>query len=329
MDKKLKTVLGGFVLAAIFVLQMCTYQVRFTEIAVLKTAGRFDEQDIKTEPGLYWKWPWPFQDVRITDKRIRILKDTYAETRTADKQNVMVTTYVCWKIDEHNPYRFHIASRTIDGAEDKLRSKVQSEKKAIVAKYNLDEFVNTDPDKFRFEAIETELRDRLAAVARAEYGIEVVEVGIRKLSFPATVSEKVFDRMKQDQEQKIAEFRSIGEAKAQAIRAEASAISESIMAVTNRLASEIEASAQEEVGKYYKVFAANVELRLFLDQLEASRDVLRTRTTLVVDSLVAPFGLVDINRVEGIFDWLAPEPVSQPQPGDSGHPGGAPASPQR
>ena len=56
---KLTTIVGSAVLLLVFVFYMCSFQVRSTEIAVLNTFGKFEEDDIKTEPQLYFKWPWP------------------------------------------------------------------------------------------------------------------------------------------------------------------------------------------------------------------------------------------------------------------------------
>lgn len=291
---KALTIIGAVVLVTVFGFYMCTFQVRTTEVAVLKTFGKFDESDIITDAGLYYKWPWPMQSVLITDKRVRVMKDTYEETRTADAHNIMITTYVCWKVDESNPYLYHIASQTDQDRASKLRNLVQSEKKIVAAQYKLEEFVNLDPTKFKFDQIENDMFNRIKAVAKREYGIEVVVVGISQLSFPKAVSEEVFNRMKQEQEKKVADFRAEGEAVAQAVRARASAIRENIMAVADRLAGEIEAQANREVAEYYKELEKDVELSLFLQRIESTKQVLKERTTLILDSIIAPFGLVGL-----------------------------------
>lgn len=300
---KLTTIIGGIGLVAIFAVYMCSYQVRFTEVAVLKTFGEFTDKDIKTEPGLYFKWFWPIQSKVITDKRVRVLEDTYEETQTRDSKNILLTTYVCWKVDEQNPYEYHVAARNDEDRLENLRTLVRDQKKLVVAQHDLADFVNTDPQRFKFDAIEQEMLERISAVASAQYGIQVTDLGIRLLSFPKNVTEKVFESMKKNEEKKAARARTEGEAEAQDIRARASAISENILAVAERLAEGIEAEANREVGEYYKEFASNVELRLFLDQLEATREALRERTTLVLDSAIAPFGLIDLER---FFRWGPP-----------------------
>ena len=69
--KNLGTVLAAAFLAVVLLLYMCTFQVRFTEVAIKKTFGRLTREAI-TEPGLKFKWPYPIQTVVVYDKRIRV-----------------------------------------------------------------------------------------------------------------------------------------------------------------------------------------------------------------------------------------------------------------
>lgn len=309
---KVMTIMGAGVLLLVFGFYMCSFQVRSTEIAVLKTFGKFEKGDIKTEAKLYRKWPWPIQTVVITDNRIRILEDTYEETQTRDSQNIMVTTYTCWKIDKDNPYKFHITNNSSKkNAEIKLRNLIQAQKKIVVAQHNLADFVNTDASKFKFDEIEAELLARTVAVAKKEYGIDVQAMGIRRLSFPKSVSEQIFDRMKTREEGKAATYETEGEAQAQAIVANASAIRRNILAVADRLAAQIRAEANEQVGEYYKEFDEHIELRLFLDRLEATVASLRERTTIILDAAIAPFNLFDFES--GRADGRSAGPSSRPE----------------
>jgi membrane protease subunit HflC len=195
----------------------------------------------------------------------------------------MVTTFVCWKVAD--PYKFYISSTSTADAENKLRTLIETEKKNIIARFRLSDLVNTDPAKFRFEQAERDLRERTDQRARQDYGMEVVDVGIRLLSFPKGVTEQIFDRMKKSEENKAAQFEAEGIAEGQAIRARASAISENIMAVADRLADEIRAQAQSEVGVYYAEFDKNPQLRLFLDRVEAVKLMLKERSTLIIEEL--------------------------------------------
>ena len=114
--KNIGTILAAVFLAVVLLLYMCTFQVRFTEVAIKKTWGKPATEAI-TEPALYFKWPAPVQTVVLYDKRIRILEDRTEETRTSDKKNVLLTTYTLWRIAD--PARFH--TNFPEGVEDAAR----------------------------------------------------------------------------------------------------------------------------------------------------------------------------------------------------------------
>src|SRR5262245_32064848 len=107
--KNLPSLLAAIVLAIIFGLYMCTYQVRFTEVAILKTFGSANKKVID-EPGLRFKWPAPIQSVVKYDRRIRLLDDTPEETPTRDSNNLIVSTFTTWTIND--PYLFSTSFMT-------------------------------------------------------------------------------------------------------------------------------------------------------------------------------------------------------------------------
>ena len=97
--KNAGTWLAAAFLAVVLVLYMCTFQVRFTEVAIRKTWGNPAKEAI-TEPGLKFKWPRPIQSVVIFDKRIHFLEHRTEETRTVDGKNLQLTTYTLWTITD-------------------------------------------------------------------------------------------------------------------------------------------------------------------------------------------------------------------------------------
>ena len=87
-----------------------------------------------------------------------------------------------------------------------------------------------------------------------------------------------------------------GGAQGQAIWVNDSAIRCNIRAVADRVAEQSRAKANEQVGEYYKEFDEHVDLRLFLDRLEATVSSLRERTTIIMDTAIAPFNLFDFEH---------------------------------
>ena len=93
MRKQLPSLMVGLILVLTLGLYMVGFTVRTTEVAIIKTFGKAEPQDVITEPGFRWKWPSPIQQVVKYDNRIRVFNDTFEETTTGDKKNLIVTAF--------------------------------------------------------------------------------------------------------------------------------------------------------------------------------------------------------------------------------------------
>ena len=294
--KNLGTIAAAVFLGTVLVLYLCTFQVRFTEVAVVKTWGKPADAAI-LEPGLQFKWPPPIQNVVVYDKRIRTLEDRTEETRTQDSKNVIITTFTLWKIGEgaDDPIKFLTNFR--DGVEegaDMLRTTIMTQKHAVIGKHLFDELVSTNPQKRKLKVIEEEIRDAVATVARGQYGIEVVGFGIKKLALPKSVTTTIFENMKANENKEAQRYESEGESTARDIVATARAAQGRIMAAAREKVAEIEAEAEQRVSEYYREFDEHPELRIFLDTLRTYTEALQNRTTLIIDTETKPWDLFTI-----------------------------------
>jgi modulator of FtsH protease HflC len=293
--KNLPSVVAAVALLAVLVLYMCTFQVRFNEVAIVKTFGKADATtDVKRAPGLYGCWPWPIQSVEKFDTRIRILEDTIEETPTRDSKNLVVTTFTGWTIDD--PYKFALAYRTPKDAEETLRAKIRSNKKAVVGKHDFSEFISTDPAERRLPEIESEMRAGFAREALDQFGVKTHIFGIKRLGLPEAVTKDIFENMKKMEENKAANYKTEGEAKAAEIVAEATAARERIMAVAQRKADEVRNEGQRRVGEIYRAFTEHQDLRMFLDKLKALEELCKERATLILDTQMAPTDLFRLDQ---------------------------------
>ncbi len=289
--KNLGTILAAVFLFVVLLLYMCTFQVRFTEVAIKKTWNKPAAEPI-TEPGLYLKWPRPIQTVVRYDKRIRILEDRTEETRTIDGKNLLLTTFTLWKIND--PAKFHTNfPGGIEDGEKKLRTTVVTHKHAVTGRRDFSDFVSTDPAKRKVREIEEEIRVAVARDAMVEYGIEVVDFGIKKLGLPQSVTSAIFDSMKSYEEAKAQRYTAEGAARASDILAGASAMRDRIMAEVRGRVAEIETEAERIVSDIYKEFDEHPELRMFLDTLRSIRKALQERTTLILDTQTPPWNIWD------------------------------------
>ena len=289
--KNLGTILAAVFLAVVLLLYMCTFQVRFTEVAIKKTWGNPAKDAINT-PGLYFKWPSPIQSVVRYDKRLRVMEDRTEETRTVDGKHLLVTTFTLWRIVD--PTKFHTNFPAgVDDGKKKLRTTIVTQKHAVVGKHEFIEFVSTDPAKRRLREIEQEIQTAVTRDTVAEFGIEVVDFGIKKLGLPQAVTTTIFTAMKQNEQKKASRYEAEGEARANDIIANAKAAEDRIRAAARKRAEAIKAEAQEVVSTYYKEFNSHPELRIFLDKLRTTRETLQERTTLILTTTEAPWDIFD------------------------------------
>lgn len=288
--KNFGTIFAALFIAVVLFLYMCTFQVRFTEEAVVKTWGK-PAKDAIVEPGLKFKWPAPIQTAVVYDKRVRVLEDRTEETRTVDGKNVLLTTFTLWRISDPVKFNTNFPGGVEEG-ESKLRTTIIAQKAAVVGQRPFQQFISTDPKERKMREIENQIRDAVEASAADEYGIEVIDFGIKQLGLPETVTSAIFDSMKSNEENKASDYRSQGKAEATKIQAEAKASEQRILAAAQQKSEQIRADAERVVSEYYKEFRQHPELRIFLDKLRSLREALQERTTLIIDTHTAPFDVM-------------------------------------
>ncbi|MCG3131020.1 MAG: hypothetical protein FLDDKLPJ_01795 [Phycisphaerae bacterium] len=294
---RLPTYIASLLLVFVLGAYLCTFQVRSSEVAILKSAGR-PVGDAITEPGLQFRWPWPIQSVVKYDNRKRVLEDRTEETSTRDGKNVILTTYTIWRIVD--PRKFHEKHPVEEQSVKALRSEVQTVKNAEFGQRDYSELVSLRPTAIGGETgtatadslrtIEAAILARLK-VRTADSGVEILAFGIKRLGLPQGVTNSIFDSMRAAQERKANTYTKEGEALAQKITSEAEAARQRILSAVSLRVSKIENEGQQKVSSYYKEFEEHPELRIFLDNLAAMKRAFATRTTLIFDTTGLPFSV--------------------------------------
>lgn len=290
MKRNTIIVVVGALLLLIFVLLLFTFQVRQTEVAVVTTFDR--PTRFPTEPGLYWKWPRPIQQVYVFDRRVYSFEGRFEQTLTKDNYPLLAMVYVGWTID--NPTNFFSSFPTgkAADAEPALSALVENGKNEVIGTHPFSHFVSTDPNQLKFENVEQEILQSIGPVAKAKYGIDVKFVGIKKLGLPESVTEKVFARMQAEREREAAALRAQGESRAVEIRSQADLERDKMLAGARAKATEIRGEADAEAQKALTVLAQNAPLATFLQRLRALEDSLKDKTTLVLDDRTVPYDLL-------------------------------------
>jgi membrane protease subunit HflC len=240
------------------------------------------------QPGCALKWPWPIQRVLRYDARLQTLEDAEEETLTKDGKNIIVVTYAAWQLDD--ALKFSKRIKRFKQAPDSLAKLIRAAKTAVITNYNLDDFVSLDRQalQHRYDQIEGQILERVRDRALAEYGIDVVDLGIKRISLPSLVSEKVFEQMRETRRKQAETTRAEGKAEAERIRARADSAKRRILAFARTTAERIKSEGDAAAARYYDAFRENPEFASFLEHMEFIKQTLQKDTTFLLDWQTPP-----------------------------------------
>jgi membrane protease subunit HflC len=288
MKKNALTIVTSALLVLIFALLLFVFQVRKSEVAVVTTFGR-PVANI-TEPGAYFKWPWPIQNVYKFDQRVQNLEDQFSPTLTADNNMLFTSVYVGWKIDDAAAFYPKFPGGSVEAAQRMLDSILRSAKSAVITRHSLSEFVNADPKESKFDAIEAEIQRAVENELRTNNcGIEIDFLGIKKIGLPDNVTQSVFQRMTAERQLLINKLTYDGQAKATEIKSAADRQASETVNNAVATATRIRAEGEAEAAKTLPTLEKNPELANFLQRIDALKQSLNQRTTLILDERTPPF----------------------------------------
>ena len=280
----------GFILLVVFVLLLFAFQVRTTEVAVVTTFGK-PTRPI-TQPGPYFKWPWPVQKVHKFDQRIHNFESKFEQVLTSDGYNLLIMVYAGWKIDEPELF-FPRFSGSTARAEESLEGLVRNAYSGVVGKHAFSQFISTDDKELKFVEIEQEMLQRIQADVRTNhYGLEVKFLGIKKLGLPESVTQLVFERMQSERALQEGKIRDEGTRLSEEIRARANLESARLLAEADADATRIRGLGQSKAAESIKTFEQDPPLANFLQKLDGLELFLKERTTLLLDESTSPLDLL-------------------------------------
>lgn len=277
------------------------YQVHEGEQAIVLQFGR-PVGDPITKPGLYWKLPF-IQEVRRFDKRILIWDGDPNQVPTKGREFIWVDTTARWKIVD--PRKFLESVATEQGARSRLDDIIDSVVRDQVSSSELVELVrSSDWEVPKDEEIEATTKEQEEEIKRAivrgreeitriilteasrlmpQYGIELVDVQLKRVNYVESVREKVYARMISERKRIAAQFRSEGEGESARILGTMEKELRDIRSTAYRRAQEIQGAADAEATKVYgDAFGKDPEFYSFLRTLEAYRDGLNPSSTWIL-----------------------------------------------
>lgn len=263
-----------------------TFRLREGSCAIVLRFGAPRSQ--VTEAGIHMRLPWPFETVTDYDSRLQYLETAYLETITGDKRNIIIQPYIIWRIED--PLLYHNSVGASGNIDSYIRDQVFSATNSILGGYDLSNIVSLESESIKTEEIQQAITDTVAAKCRANYGIEVLNVRILRLSLPDTNLQSVFDQMTAERQKDIDTILANADRDANRIMTEADAQAASIIADGTTKAAEIKAAAEAEVASIYAAAQdANLELYTFLRRLDTAVSSVGDSTVLIVDTDTYPF----------------------------------------
>nr|AIA11873.1 protein of unknown function (DUF4142) [uncultured bacterium] len=255
-------------LAAI-VLYSSVFTVSQTEQALVVRLGR--PVDVVSEPGLNFKAP--FIDTVISiDKRILDLENPSQEVIAADQKRLVVDAFARYRIK--NALRFYQSIGSIQAANIQLTTLLNAALRRVLGEAT---FINVVRDER--ESLMTRIRDQLDREAD-QYGIQLVDVRIRRADLPEQNSQAVYKRMQTEREREAQEFRAQGGQKAQEIRSKADREATVIVADANSTAEQTRGVGDAERNRLFaEAYGRDPEFFAFYRSMTAYETGLRSSDT--------------------------------------------------
>jgi modulator of FtsH protease HflC len=263
------------VILALMVAASTLFVVDQRQIAVVYALGEIKE--VIGEPGLKVKLPPPFQNVVFLDRRIQTLDSPEtAAIFTAEKKSLVVDWLVKWRIVDSRQF-IRTVGTDFRLLETRLSPVVQAAFNEEVTKRNVSDLLAKERDK-----VMTDVRTRILDEAKA-FGIEIVDVRIKRVDFVAAISDAVYRRMQSERQQVANELRSTGAADAEKIRADADRQRSIIVAEAYRDAQKIKGEGDAKASALYAdAFGRDPQFAQFYRSLEAYRASFRNKSDIMV-----------------------------------------------
>ena len=262
-------------LAVLMLAASTLFVVDQRQVGVVYALGEIKE--VIADPGLKFKLPPPFQNVVFLDKRVQTLDSP--ETRpifTAEKKSLVIDWLVKWRISE--PRQF-IRNNGVDlrNLENRLAPVVQAAFNEVVTRRTVSGMLATEREK-----VMNDVKVRLTAEGK-DFGIEIVDVRIKRVDFVADITDSVYRRMESERKQVANELRSQGAADGEKIRADADRQREVIIAEAYRDAQKVKGDGDAKASALYAdAFGRDPQFAQFYRSLEAYRSTFRSKADVMV-----------------------------------------------
>ncbi|GAB4117673.1 MAG: protease modulator HflC [Sideroxydans sp.] len=273
MKSSIRNVLVGAIIALVL-LSMSVFVVDQRQSAIVFQLG--EVMRVETAPGLKFKLPL-VQKVRFFDSRILTL-DTVDPERfiTAEKKNVLVDSYVKWRIVDVKQYYVSVGGDEAR-AKTRLLQTVNSAMREEFGKLTIHDVVSGKRDELM-----RVVQEKTDSDAR-RIGVEVLDVRLKRVDFPVEISDSVYRRMEAERKRVANELRATGNAESEKIRADADRQRQVILSQAYRDAQKIKGEGDARATALYaSAFGRNPEFFAFYRSLEAYKQTFKDKSDVMV-----------------------------------------------
>ncbi|MDC0748980.1 protease modulator HflC [Polyangium mundeleinium] len=250
------------------------FVVSETDQAFILQFGEIKGEAI-TKPGLHWKLPF-VQEVRRFDERRLVWEGDVEQVPTRDREFILVNASTRWRIDD--PRLFLESVHDERGAQLSFDDILHAAVRDKVSGARLEGVIGS-PGR---EELERGILEA-AQAQMSSYGIELLDVRIKRVNYIASVREQVENRMISERQSIAEKFRSEGRGRSEEILGEMQKELQDIRSEASRKAEEIRGAADAQVARLYgRAHSKNAEFYSFLETLETYRDTMGANTTLML-----------------------------------------------
>ncbi len=297
---KITAIFSVLIVLGLVLLSSSVYVVSEKEQVVITQFGKPIGKPIK-EAGLHFKLPF-IQKVNFFEKRWLEWDGDANQVTTKDKKYIWIDTYARWRIKD--PLKFFETMGNEMGAQSRLDDILDGETRIAIAKYNLIEVVRTtnrpmemaltfsgeiaDNSEFKVkvgrEKITRMILDKVSKIAPS-YGIEVVDVRIKRVNYVESVRKKVYQRMISERKRIAEQYRSEGMGKKAEIIGKTQKELDRIRSEAYRKAQEIKGKADAEATKIYaQAYSKDPQFYKFLKTLETLEKTVKKDNILILST---------------------------------------------
>jgi membrane protease subunit HflC len=268
-----------FALVTLLFLWLTFFTIRETDFVLITQFGR--PLYTVSDAGLHMKWFW--QNSTYFDRRLRMYNPRPSEFLTRDKKNLVIESYVAWRIQD--PKRFVETVGDPIAAEMRLHDIVWSGLAAALGTHDFDAIISPVAETVKAQEMLDSLSTTTDRAALAQYGIQVVDVRIKRLNLPEQNKQSVYARMRAERERIARQYRAEGEEQALRIRADADRQKEEILSVAYKQAEKTKGEGDAEATRTYSAaYSKNPRFYKLIRTLESYKKIFDDKTTAILSS---------------------------------------------